>query len=77
MDTIIDGMMTPNADGGFTLKIDSPPKQSDWACCIFGEPGKPYSTIYRPREGQEPNAFHRYMQNLFFGVTWYREKTKT
>lgn len=43
-----------------------PLAMSDWQCRL-----NPH-TVYRPRKGDEPNAFHRFMQWLCFGVRWER-----
>jgi hypothetical protein len=45
---------------------------SDWKCELFGC-GKNGIT-WRPNKGQVPNFFWRWMQYLFFGNKWMREK---
>lgn len=43
------------------------PQLCDWQAKING-------LTYRPYKHQEPNAFHRLMQRLCFGVKWERIK---
>lgn len=43
------------------------PELCDWQAKING-------LTYRPYKYQEPNAFHRLMQRLCFGVKWERVK---
>jgi hypothetical protein len=47
------------------------PKASNWQCQVFGGP---MGIVWTPREGQEPNWFHRKMQELCFGVKWKKVK---
>ena len=44
-------------------KIYSPPKAS-WRCELHP------STYWHVQEGKQPNAFHRFMQRLCFGIKW-------
>lgn len=48
--------------------ITSWPERSDWQCRLTGD------TVYRPAKGNEPNWFHRKMQELAFGFRWERVK---
>jgi hypothetical protein len=41
-----------------------------WRCHLI--PG----VVYQLAEGKQPNAFHRLMQRLCFGVRWERIKEK-
>jgi hypothetical protein len=41
-----------------------------WRCHLI--PG----VVYHLEEGRQPNAFHRLMQRLCFGVRWERIKGK-
>lgn len=43
----------------------NPPKYT-WKCELH--PG----TYWHVQEGKQPNAFHRFMQRLCFGVKWSR-----
>lgn len=52
-------------DGYHTFKI---PEASDFEARIAG-------ITYRPEKGQEPNAFHRLMLRIFFGIVWKRRAT--
>ena len=47
------------------------PPRSDWQCILFGGPT---SVVFTPAKGQEPNWFHRKMQELCFGVKWKKVK---
>ncbi len=38
--------------------------RSDWVCALFGVRGE---VMYRPRKGNVPNRFWRWMQYLMFG----------
>jgi hypothetical protein len=51
------------------LKIAWPPYYA-WRCHLI--PG----VVYQLAEGKQPNAFHRLMQRLCFGVRWERIKEK-
>ena len=46
------------------LKI---PEQSQWQARLLGGSSP---VVYIPAKGSEPNAFHRFMQRLCFGVVW-------
>ena len=35
-----------------------------WRCHLC------YGTSFPVEEGKQPNSFHRFMQRLFFGITW-------
>jgi hypothetical protein len=43
-------------------------KNSNWTCKIND------NLHYIPVEGQEPNAFHRKMQELAFGIKWVKNE---
>jgi len=49
--------------GGY--KIYSPPKAS-WQCQLTPD------HVYLVVEGNQPNAFHRFMQRICFGLKWSR-----
>ena len=51
--------------------VSSMPKQSDWQCTLIGGPN---GAVYNPSEGNEPNWFHRQMQELCFGFKWRKVK---
>jgi hypothetical protein len=48
------------------------PEKSEWRVWLMGDYGKsPHGAIvYQPIKGQEPNWFHRKMQELCFGFQW-------
>lgn len=53
-----------------------PPEKSEWKVWLMGDHKQkgPYGAIvYHPNKGQEPNWFHRKMQELCFGVQWRKE----
>jgi hypothetical protein len=52
--------------------VERQPERSEWRCYPFGKQ-KTHNIIYTPIKGQEPNAFHRFMQRLFFGVHWEKD----
>ena len=52
--------------------LGKPPERSDWECQIFGGP---MGLTFVPTKGNEPNWFHREMQELCFGFKW-RKKVK-
>ena len=58
------------------LTVDSMPKRSDWQCYLFGDADRPGpgSVVLVPFEGNEPNWFHRKMQELCFGFKWRKSK---
>ena len=49
----------------------TPPKHSDWRCEVIGGP---MGIVFVPSEGNEPNWFHRKMQELCFGFKWRRNR---
>lgn len=51
-------------DQNFTFHL---PEASKWGCWL-GD-----TTVWYPPKGEEPNAFHRFMQRLCFGVKWKRK----
>lgn len=46
-------------------------ERSDWMCRVFGG-----EITITPEKGKEPNRFHRFMQEIIFGVKWVR-RSKT
>ena len=48
------------------------PEYSEWVCHLFGSKGDGIS--YRPKKGQEPNWFARWMMKVCFDCTWVKEK---
>lgn len=46
------------------------PKASDWRCRLIGGP---QPVVFVPTAGNEPNAFHRFMQRLCFGFVWEKK----
>lgn len=58
----------------YFLGIDSPDEYkdfSDWVCVILGPTVK---FTVRPRSGEVPNRFHRWMQSVLLGFKWERLK---
>ena len=53
------------------------PEKSEWKVWLMGDHDKGQfgAIVYQPNKGQEPNWFHRKMQELFFGFQW-RKNTK-
>jgi hypothetical protein len=51
--------------------VSSMPKVSKWQCTLIGGPN---GAVYNPSEGNEPNWFHRKMQELCFGFKWRKSK---
>ena len=56
----------------FTLNI---PERSEWRVWLMGDYGKSQhgAIVYQPVKGQEPNWFHRKMQELCFGFQWRKK----
>lgn len=52
-----------NLFGKYT--IIAPPKMA-WKCELHK------NTFWHCEEGKQPNAFHRFMQRLCFGIKWSR-----
>jgi hypothetical protein len=53
-----------------------PPEKSEWKVWLMGdhkEKGRYGAIVYHPNKGQEPNWFHRKMQELCFGFQWRKE----
>lgn len=47
---------------------------SEWRCYLFGnKPEIGGGLSYRPRKGQEPNRFVRWMMKICFDCTWVKE----
>ncbi|RYG90126.1 MAG: hypothetical protein EON59_00670 [Alphaproteobacteria bacterium] len=58
-------------DSGYSYTAFPQVDLSEWHCALFpGEQGS--AVIIHPKKGGEPNAFHRKMQELVFGVRWIR-----
>ena len=51
--------------------LGSMPKRSDWQCEVIGGPT---GLVLVPTKGNEPNWFHRKMQELCFGFKWRKGK---
>ena len=49
-----------------SLSIKEP---SDWQCFVVND-----NFVIRPNKGNEPNAFHRFMQELILGFKWRKVK---
>ena len=62
-----------------TMKLSGikQPEKSEWRVWLMGDYGKsPHGAIvYQPNKGQEPNWFHRKMQELCFGFQWRKNET--
>lgn len=56
-----------------TLKL---PEKSEWRVWLMGDFGKSVhgAIVYQPNKGQEPNWFHRKMQELCFGFQWRKNE---
>ena len=56
----------------YTINI---PEKSEWTCWLMGDNGKSQhgAIVYNPVKGQEPNWFHRKMQELCFGFQWRKK----
>jgi hypothetical protein len=52
------------------------PERSEWRVWLMGDYGKSQhgAIVYQPIKGQEPNWFHRKMQELCFGFQWRKVK---
>lgn len=46
------------------------PERSEWKCYLFG--GNEYGLVWQPLKGQEPCAWHRFWQRVFFGHRWVK-----
>lgn len=57
-----------------TVTFPSVRDDSKWTCYLSGRPGDSFCTVFTPRKGQEPNWFHRKMQELIFGLKWVKKK---
>lgn len=53
-----------------TVQFRREPEPSDWYVQYCGDQG----IRFHPRKGNEPNWFHRKMQELIFGVKWINSK---
>jgi len=53
------------------------PEKSEWRVWLMGDHGKSQhgAIVYQPNKGQEPNWFHRKMQELCFGFQWRKNDT--
>jgi len=60
-----------DANSVYFTAVSSMPKRSDWQCTLIGGPN---GAVYNPSEGNEPNWFHRKMQELCFGFKWRKRK---
>ena len=70
--------MNINEDFGYYVieeskikSLDKPPVASDWQCHLIDGPN---GLILTPTKGNEPNWFHRKMQELCFGFKWRKKK---
>lgn len=59
-----------------TYTLARPLPQSDWQCYLFGDADRPGpgAVVFIPSKGNEPNWFHRKMQELCFGIQWRKRK---
>ena len=57
-----------------TIKL---PEKSEWRVWLMGDYGSSQhgAIVYQPNKGQEPNWFHRKMQELCFGFQWRKNDT--
>lgn len=59
------------------MKIIIPSEKSDWVCYLSGDPSRVNGSVkFVPEKGNEPNWFHRKMQELMFGVKWVKSENK-
>ena len=59
------------------MKIITPAEKSEWVCYLSGDPSRVEGSItVRPNKGNEPNWFHRKMQELMLGVKWVKSENK-
>ena len=65
---------TTSVFGTDTFTINTP-EQSEWRVWLMGDHGKSQhgAIVYQPFKGQEPNWFHRKMQELCFGFQWRKK----
>ena len=47
------------------------PEYSEWECYLFGSVS---GIRFKPRKGDYPNAFWRFMQYICFGNRWVKDK---
>jgi hypothetical protein len=57
--------------GNAPLEYIDPPELSEWLLWLIGDGS---CTAIRPKKGDEPNWFHRWMQRVAFGFRWERVK---
>lgn len=58
-----------------SISINKMPELSDWKCYLTGYPESPFgSLVLTPTKGNEPNWFHRNMQELILGFKWRKRK---
>jgi hypothetical protein len=64
-----------DANSSYSISVSSMPKASKWHCYLFGDADRPGpgSVVLVPVEGNEPNWFHRKMQELCFGIQWRKK----
>lgn len=48
-------------------------EDSEWSCCLFGAKSDG-GIFWRPKKGNEPNWFWRWMQYICFGNKWVKRK---
>jgi len=60
-----------DANSEYFITLSSMSKPSDWQCTLIGGPN---GAVYNPSEGNEPNWFHRKMQELILGFKWKKVK---
>jgi hypothetical protein len=51
------------------FRLITPPKESEWKCYLLGDD---YGVVFRPKAGDEPNFFHRWVHRLVFGFRWVK-----
>ena len=54
--------------------VEQPPEQSRWTCYMFGNRPGGIGIVYKPRIGNEPNWFARWMMRVCFDCLWVKEK---
>lgn len=48
--------------------------ESGWICYMFGNKPGGCGITYRPRKGNVPNFFVRWMMKICFDCTWIKDK---
>lgn len=73
--TDTDFSQSTTLDSGIDTFTINTPEESEWRVWLMGDYGKSQhgAIVYQPTKGQEPNWFHRKMQELCFGFQWRKK----